>query len=145
MNLTFGFLPAPGLEPTVRIDKNKAGWENSKHGLETFLDLVAGGNTGRMDVVNTRANLIRVAVLLERMQELHIALGGLDGDDISVKTLDGGEDVVEIGIAEVGVSLEGIRHTRGGELKRINSPLEVTVPVHATQGKLIFFLVKSLK
>jgi hypothetical protein len=95
-----------------------------------------------MNVINTRADLIRVTILLESMQELHVALGGLDRDDISVKALDGGEDVVEVGITEVGVGLEGIRHTRGGELKGINSPLEVTVPVHATQGKLIIYLVK---
>ena len=76
-----------------------------KHGLEAVLDLSLGGNTRRVDVVNTRADLVGVAVLLEGLEQLEVALGRLDGDDVGVKTLDGGEDVIEVGVAEVRVGL----------------------------------------
>ena len=54
-----------------------------------------------MDVINTRADLIRVSVMLEGVEEFHVSLRSLNRDDISIKTLDGWEDVVEIRIAEV--------------------------------------------
>jgi hypothetical protein len=72
------------------------------------------------------------------VQEFHVTLGCLDGDDISVKALDGWEDVIEVGIAEVGMSLKSIRDAGGTELEGINGPFEVTVPVYTTEGKLIY-------
>lgn len=70
-----------------------------------------------MDVINTRADLVRVAVLLESVKQLHVGLGRLDGDDVGIETLDGGEDVVEIGVAEVRVGLQLVGHTSSGELE----------------------------
>jgi hypothetical protein len=90
-----------------------------------------------MNVVNARANLVRVAVLLEGVQKFHVTLGCLDGDDIGVKALDGREDIIEVGIAEVRVSLKSVRDASGSELEGINSPLEVTVPVYTTEWKLV--------
>lgn len=90
-----------------------------------------------MDVVDTGADLVGVTVLLEGVKQLHVSLGGLDGDDISIETLDGGEDVVEVGVAEVGVGLELVGDTSGGELERVNSPLEVGVPVRATERETL--------
>jgi hypothetical protein len=54
-----------------------------------------------MDVINTRSDLIRVSIMLEGVEEFHVGLRGLNGDDISIKTLNGWEDVVEIRVAEV--------------------------------------------
>jgi hypothetical protein len=34
--------------------------------------------------------------MFEGVEELHVGLGSLDGDDISIKALDGGEDIVEV-------------------------------------------------
>jgi len=89
-----------------------------------------------VDVIDTRADLVRVAVLFEGVQELHVALGCFDGDDISVETLDGWEDVIEVGVAEVRVGLESIRDAGSGELERVNGPCEVTTPINATKRKL---------
>jgi hypothetical protein len=75
--------------------------EDFEHGRETILDFLFAWNTRRMDVINTRADLIRVSIVLEGVEELHIGLRGLNGDDISIKTLDGWEDVIEIRVAEV--------------------------------------------
>lgn len=89
-----------------------------------------------MDVVDTGADLVGVAIVFEGVEELHVRLGGLDRDDISIETLDRGEDVVEVGVAEVRVSLQLVGDTRGGELERVDSPLEISIPVSAAERKL---------
>ena len=71
--------------------------------------------------------------MLEGLEEFHVSLRGLNRDDISIKTLDGWEDIVEIRVAEVRVGLELIADTRSGKLKRINSPLEIGIPVRAAK------------
>jgi hypothetical protein len=86
-----------------------------------------------MDVINTRADLVGVSIMLEGIEEFHVTLGGLNRDDIGIKTLDGGENIVEIRVAEVRVGLESIGNTRGGKLKRINGPLEISIPVGAAE------------
>ena len=75
-----------------------------------------------MDVIYTRANLIRIAKLLECRKQLHVALGRLNGDDVSIETLDGWEDVIEVGVAEMRVSLRRILNTSCCELERVDSP-----------------------
>ena len=54
-----------------------------------------------MDVINTRANLVGVSVMLEGVEEFHVGLGGLNRDNVSIKALDGREDVVKIRVAEM--------------------------------------------
>jgi hypothetical protein len=105
---TFSLFPAPGLQTAVRVDEKKRRGEDGKHCLETFFDLLTRRNTGRMDVVNTGTDLVGVSVLLEGVQELHVTLGRLDRNDIGVKALDGREDVIKVGVAEMGMSLESI-------------------------------------
>jgi hypothetical protein len=89
-----------------------------------------------VNVINTGADLVRVAVLFEGVQELHVTLGRLNGDDISVEALDGREDVIEVGVAEVRVSLESIRDASSGEFEGVDGPFEVAVPIYATKRKL---------
>jgi hypothetical protein len=127
--------PATGLQATVRVDDKKGVGEDVKHGLDTVLDFLTAWDTRRVDVIDTRADLVGVAVLLEGVEQLHVSLGGLDGDDIGVKALDGREDVVEVGVAEVGVDLELVGDTSGSELEGVDSPLEVGVPVSTTEGE----------
>ena len=122
--------------PTYRVDKEEGIGEDVQHVLETILDLLLSGNTGRVDVVDTGANLVGVAVLLEGGEELHVALGGLDGDDIGVQALDRGEDVVKVRVAEVGVGLETIGDTSSGELEGVDGPLEVGIPVRTAEREL---------
>ena len=54
-----------------------------------------------MDIVYTGTDLVRVPILLECFKKLHVALGCLDRNDISIKALNRGEDVVKVGITEV--------------------------------------------
>lgn len=86
---------------TYGVDEKKSARENFEHGLETILNFLFAWNTRRMDVINTRADLIRVSIMLEGVKEFHVGLRGLNRDDIGIKTLDGWEDVIEIRVAEV--------------------------------------------
>ena len=59
-----------------------------------------------MDVVDTRANASTVLhTLTEDGEELLVRPGVLDGDHIGVHVNDGVDDVVEVGVAHVGVDL----------------------------------------
>ena len=82
-----------------------------------------------MDVVNTRTNLVSISVVLEGLEQLHVALRCLDRDDIGIQTLDGWEDIVEVGVAEVRVGLGGIGDASGGETEGVNGPGEVVIPI----------------
>jgi len=81
--------------------------QNLQHGLDLGLHLLGRGHTGRVDVVETGSDTRVVSLVLEGLDQLHVGLGGLDGDDVSVQSLDRPEDVVEVGVAEVGVDLCG--------------------------------------
>lgn len=89
-----------------------------------------------MNIVDTRANLIRVAKLLEGAKKLEVALGSLNRDDVSIKTLNRGEDVIEIRVAEMGVCLQRVGDTSGGKLERVHGPLEVVVPINPAKRQL---------
>ena len=89
-----------------------------------------------MDIVNTRTNLVGVSVMLEGLKQLHVALGCLDRDDVGIQTLDGREDIIKVGVAEVRVSLGGIGNTSSGEAEGINGPGEVAIPISTTEREL---------
>lgn len=128
-SLTLSLLPATGLETAVRVDDEQVGRKDGKHGGDAVLDLLLSGNTGRVDVIHTRPDLVRVAVVLEGVEELHVALRRLDGDDVGVEVLDGREDVVKVGVAEVRVGLESVADTGGRDLEGGEGPRQVLSPV----------------
>jgi hypothetical protein len=107
-----------------------------QHGTQTLLDLLASGDARRVDIVNTGADLVSISVVLEGLEQLHVALGRLDRDDIGIQTLDGWENIIEVGVAEVGVGLRGIGDTSGGETEGVNGPSEVAIPIGTTKRKL---------
>lgn len=135
-DLTFGLLPATGLQAAIGVDEEVVGADEGQHVLDPIFDLLLAGNTRRVDVVDTRANVVLVAELLEGTKQLHVALGGFDGDDIGIETLDGREDVVEVGVAEVGVGLSVVTNTGGGQTEGVDSPGEVAVPIAAAEWQL---------
>ena len=109
---------------------------NGKGGLETLYNLFFAGNTWRVDVVDTGTDLVGVTIMLEGVQQLHVALRELDRNDISIKTLNRRENIVEVGVAEVGVSLSFITNASCSELKGVNSPFQVLLPVGFTKRQL---------
>ena len=134
--LTLGLLPLAGLETAVRVDEEKVLRDGRKHRSNTVLNLLLAGDARRVNVVDTGADLVGVAEALEGVEQLQVALGRLDGDDIGIKVLDGAEDVVEVGVAEVGVGLQSIGDTGGGELEGRKSPREVSLPVNLAEREL---------
>lgn len=114
---------------TYRVDKEQRVGKNVEHGLESVLDLLVTGDTGGVDVIDTRPNLVGVSVGLESVEEFHITLRGLNGDNISVETLDRGEDVIKVRVAEVRVGLELVSDASSRQLERVDGPLEVGIPV----------------
>lgn len=80
-----------------------------------------------MDVIDTRADVAGVGLVNEDLEELSITLAVLDTEDISVKGGNGVEEVLEFGVAEVGVDLGAIRNAGGGEAEGLNCPFEVGI------------------
>ena len=111
---------------------------NAKGGLETVFDLLFAGDTRRVDVINTRADLVGVTILLEGVQQLHIALRELDGNHISIEALNRRENIPEVGVAKVGMSLSLIFDTRCRQFEGVHSPLQVFIPVTTTKRQLIW-------
>lgn len=56
---------------------------------------------------------------------------------VGVKSLDRGEDVSKVRVTEVGVDLDVVLNTRGGESERVNGPGEVVVPVGLSERKTL--------
>jgi len=84
-----------------------------------------------VDVVDTWANLTWVSLVNEDLQELSIRLGVLNGENVGIKSSDGMEEVLELGVAEVGVDLGGVLNTRDRQAERLDSPVEVSLTLLA--------------
>ena len=133
-----GLLPLAGLETTVRVDPELLRLEVLEHLLNTVLDLLLGGNTGRVDVVDTRADVAGVGLVNEDLEELGVRLAVLDGQDIGIKSRDGVEEVLELGVTEVRVDLSGVLNTSGGQLEAVDGPGKVLLTLRAgTEGKTL--------
>lgn len=88
-----------------------------------------------MDVVDARADLAGVSVGGEGLEHGVAAAGVLDGDDIRVHAVDGVEDVLELGVAHVGVDLGGGGRLGGGEAEGVDGPAEVLGSAGAFEGE----------
>lgn len=120
-----------GLETAVRVDPELLRLEELKHLLDAVLDLLLAGNTRRVDVVDTRADVARVSLVNKDLQELGVRLAVLDGENISVKSGNGVEEVLELGVAEVRVDLGGVLDTGNGETEGLDSPIQVSLTLLA--------------
>lgn len=91
-----------------------------------------------MDVVNTGANVARVGLVDEDLEELSIRLAVLNGQDIGIESGNGVEEVLELRVTEVGVDLSAIGNTSSGQLEGVDSPLEVgNTSVTSAEGKTL--------
>ncbi|CAH0041445.1 unnamed protein product [Clonostachys solani] len=120
-----GLLPLAGLETAVRVDPELLRLEVSKHFLDAILDLLLAGNTRGVDVVDTRANVARVSLVDEDLEELGIRLAVLDRENISVKSSNSMEEVLELRVAEVRVNLSVVLDTSSAESESLDGPVEV--------------------
>lgn len=109
-----------------------------QHLLDAVLDLLLCGDTRGVDVVNTGANVARVSLVNEDLQELGVRLAVLNGQDIGIESGDGVEEVLELRVTEVGVDLSAIGDTSGGQLEGVHSPLEVgNTSLTSAEGKTL--------
>lgn len=96
-----------------------------------------------MDVKDTWANASGVAVGGKGVEDPHVALGVLDGQDIGIHADNGLEDILEITVAHMSVDDGGVVDAGGREQEGINGPLEVVLKVDGaeretlTDGRLI--------
>src|SRR5205814_3805764 len=91
-------LPTARLETAVGVDPDLAVVEHLLHALQRLHDLRRGGHPGRMDVVDARPDLVRVAVLLEAFEQLRPRTRVFDRDHVGVHFLDHPDDVVELAV-----------------------------------------------
>jgi hypothetical protein len=126
-----GLLPLAGLETTVRVDPELLRLEELEHFLNAVTDLLLAGNTGRVDVVDTRSDVSGVSRVNEDAEELGVRLAVLNGQDVSIESGNGVEEVLELGVTEVRVDLGSILNTGGGQLEGIDGPLKVGVTLLA--------------
>lgn len=128
--------PPTGLQTAVWVDEQQRLLKVYQHVSQAFLDLFTSGDTRGVNVVDTGTNLVGISVVLEGFQQLHVALRRLDGNDIGIQALDGRENVVKVGVTEVGVGLSGISDPGCCETEGINGPSEVMIPISTTKRQL---------
>lgn len=120
-----GLGPLAGLEATVGVDPELLWLEVLEHLLDAVLDLLLAWDTGRVDIIDTWADVAGVGGVDEDLEELGIGLGVLDGEDIGIEGSDGVEEVLELGVTEVRVDLGGVLNTGDGQAERLDGPVEV--------------------
>jgi hypothetical protein len=117
-----GLLPLTGLETAVGVDPELLRLQVRKHLREAVLDLLLRGNTRRVDVVHTRANVARVRLVLKDLEELGVALAVLNRQNVGVERSNGVEEVLELRVAEVRVDLSRVLHASTRKLERVDGP-----------------------
>ena len=91
-----------------------------------------------MDIVDTGTNVAGVGLIHKDFEELGVRFAVLDGEYISVKGSNGVEEVLELGVAEVGVNLGRVFDARDGESERLDSPVEVRFTLLASTERKTF-------
>ena len=133
--LSLGLVPLSGLQTTVRVDPKVLLGVNLENVVDAALELVLGRNTGRVDIKETKTNVVGVVGELLNVLGV-ILLGELNRDNISIKSLDVSR--VKIRVAEMRVDLGTVLNTRGGETERKRSPLDVLITLLTlTEGKTL--------
>ena len=127
-----GLGPLTGLQTTVRVDPELLRTQVLQHLFDTVLDLLLAGNTGRVDIVDTRADVTGVGLIDEDLEKLGVRLAVLDGQNISIQSGDGVEKVLELRVTEVRVDLSAVGDTGGGQTEGGNGPLEVSFALLAS-------------
>lgn len=122
---SLGLLPLASLKTAIWVDPELLWLQELEHLLDAVLDLLLGRNTWGVDIVDTWTDVAWVSLIDEDAQELSIRLGVLNGENIGVKSGDGVEEVLELGVTEVGVDLGRVLNTGGGKAESLDGPGEV--------------------
>jgi len=117
--------PLTSLKTAVRIDPELLRLEILQHLLDSVLNLLLAWDTRRVDVIDTGANVAGVSLIDEDLEELGIRLAVLNGENISIKSGNGVEEVLELRVTEVRMDLSGILNTGDREAERLDSPVKI--------------------
>lgn len=102
------FRPVAGFETAVGVDPEVVWGDEGGGFFEELGHFFDGGDARGVDVPDAGADFVRITVAGEGVEEFHVGSGGFDGDDVGIELADGFDDVVEFGVAHVGVDLGGI-------------------------------------
>src|SRR5712691_2328327 len=125
--------PTARLEPAVGVYPDLSTVQHPRHALQSAGDLRGRRHAGRVDVVDTRPDLVWILVLFESLQELRAGACVLDRDHIRIHALDHPQHVVELAVAHVRVNLRAVTHPRGRQAEGVHRPLQVGGPIGAPQ------------
>lgn len=123
--------PGTGLETTVRVDPELLRAEVLQHLRDALLDLLLRRDTRSVDIVDTRSDVTGVGLVNEDLEELSIGTRVLNGENISVESSNGVEEVLELRVTEVRVDLSGVLNTSGGKLEAVDGPVQVSLTLLA--------------
>jgi len=136
--------PLSGLQTTVRVDPELIWSQVLKHLSDAVLDLLLAWNTRGVDVVDTRTDVTGVGLVDEDLEQLSIRFAVLNAENISVKSGNSMEEVLELRVAEMGVDLGAVGNTGGGQTERLDSPVKIFITLLActkrqtlTQSRLV--------
>jgi hypothetical protein len=97
-----------------------------------------------VDIIETRSESGTERFLLKYLEEFEIRFRVFDRNDISIKSFDSPENVIEIRlssasrpnkgqyITEMAVDLSDILDGCGSKTERVNGPLEIVIPFRST-------------
>src|SRR5712692_3415053 len=122
-------VPAPGLQAAIGVDPDLAVLQHLPHPLERRRDFFGGRHARRVDVVDPRADLVRVLVPAKGLEQLRAGARVLDRDHVRIHALDHADHVVELAVAHVRVNLGRVLHAARRQPKRIDGPVQVAAPV----------------
>src|SRR6266446_1335643 len=125
--------PAPGLEPAVGIHPDLSAVQHPRHALQGARDLRGRRYPRRVNVVDPWADLVRVLVLLEALQQLRAGAGALDRNHVRIHALDHLQHVVELAVAHMRVNLGPVTHPGRRQPEGVDGPLQIVRPVGPPQ------------
>ena len=108
----FGFVPSAGFEATVGIYPKAFGGNIVLGFNQQIYNFFHTGNAGRMNIVDAGTYLVGVTETAENVQEFHLRTRTFNGDYVGVHKSDVLNDVVELGIAHMGVNLSLVFYAR---------------------------------
>ena len=86
-----------------------------------------------MDVIDARADLVRIFEIGEALEQLHVGARRLDGDHVGIERCDRRHDVVEFAVAHVRVDLRRVGDARSREPEAVDRPFQVCFVLDSAQ------------
>ncbi|MNS62800.1 hypothetical protein D3C72_958760 [compost metagenome] len=86
-----------------------------------------------MNVIYAGTDVVRIAEILECLQQLHIGARRFDRDHVRIHGGDGFDDVVELRIAHVRMDLRLVAHAGRRQAEAIHRPVQVGLPIGTAQ------------